>query len=71
MRAITAIAMLMLFAVAGCGGGSSEATPAVTITTESAGREAPDVEGITLEGDRLSLAELRGRAVFVNVWASW
>ena len=29
------------------------------------------LEGKTLNGARLSLADLRGKPVFVNVWASW
>jgi hypothetical protein len=32
---------------------------------------APPIEGVTIDGERVSLAEFRGRAVFVNVWASW
>jgi hypothetical protein len=32
---------------------------------------APEVEGVGLEGELLSLADLRGRAVLVNVWSSW
>jgi RTX calcium-binding nonapeptide repeat (4 copies) len=32
---------------------------------------APPIEGVTIDGERVSLADFRGRAVFVNVWASW
>jgi hypothetical protein len=32
---------------------------------------APPIEGLTIDGERVSLADFRGRAVFVNVWASW
>ena len=31
----------------------------------------PDVEGSTLEGERLALSDLRGHVVVVNVWGSW
>lgn len=34
-------------------------------------RPAPDIRGATLDGDRLALADLRGRVVVVNVWGSW
>jgi peroxiredoxin len=34
-------------------------------------RPAPDVAGSTLDGERLSLADLRGHVVVVNVWGSW
>jgi hypothetical protein len=33
--------------------------------------QAPDVEGVTIDGERVSLADYRGRPVFVNVWAAW
>ena len=29
------------------------------------------VAGITLDGKRLSLADLRGKPVLINVWSSW
>ena len=29
------------------------------------------IEGMTLAGDELSINDLRGRPIFVNVWASW
>ncbi len=35
------------------------------------GDEAPDVVGLTLAGDSLALADLRGRPVLVNLWATW
>lgn len=35
------------------------------------GFDAPDVELVTLEGDSISLADLRGQVVLVNFWATW
>ena len=32
---------------------------------------APDFELTTLDGERITLSELRGQAVLVNFWASW
>jgi hypothetical protein len=60
------MAAFALALVAGCGGGTEATAPPETTT-----REAPKVEGVTLEGERVSLADLRGRPVFVNVWSSW
>jgi peroxiredoxin len=35
------------------------------------GSRAPDFELQTLEGDTLRLAELRGKVVLLNFWATW
>jgi hypothetical protein len=49
----------------------------MTTTTETAppesegGRAAPAIAGTTLDGERLALADFRGRPVLVNVWSSW
>jgi cytochrome oxidase Cu insertion factor (SCO1/SenC/PrrC family) len=76
VRALAVIAALFALLVAGCGSESGdEATPTTTTTTESARSEggpmAPAIEGTTLDGERLSLADFRGRPVLVNVWAAW
>jgi cytochrome c biogenesis protein CcmG, thiol:disulfide interchange protein DsbE len=34
-------------------------------------RPAPDIDLLTLDGDRVRLSDLRGRPVLVNFWASW
>ena len=35
------------------------------------GTKPPDLAGHTLEGRRVSLADLQGRVVLLNFWASW
>src|ERR671925_2318875 len=35
------------------------------------GFTAPDFTLDTLDGDQLTLSELRGQAVVLNIWASW
>lgn len=37
----------------------------------SANTEAPDVEVTTLDGQSLSMQQLRGQVVLVNFWATW
>ena len=39
--------------------------------SETARRPAPSLIGVTLDGKQLSLAKLRGKPVFINVWSSW
>ena len=61
-------------ALAGCGGSTDSAAPPpppATYASDPSRPAAPDIAGTTLDGDRASLADFRGRPVFVNVWASW
>ena len=76
MRALGFLLALFALVTTGCGGGSAmeEAMPPAETTppAEAASRRAaPPVEGVTLDGDRISLADFRGKPVFVNVWSSW
>jgi len=34
-------------------------------------KPAPRTVGLSLEGKRLALSELRGKPVVINVWSSW
>ena len=64
--------VVLLTVVAGCGGedrSSQRSSPAGPTTSGSA--EGVELAGETLDGSALSLADLRGTPVFVNVWASW
>jgi hypothetical protein len=63
---VLAASTVLALAAAGCGGGSQESAP-----PEATARQAPEIEGVTLDGEPLSLADFRGRPVFVNVWAAW
>lgn len=36
-----------------------------------AGSEAPEYAAVSLDGDTVSLEQLRGRVVLLNVWATW
>lgn len=39
--------------------------------TPSVGDKAPNFEAYTLDGDKVSLADLRGSVVLLNFWATW
>jgi hypothetical protein len=76
MRALAGVLLLCLAIAAGCGGErESEATAPVESATSppmQPGRApAPDIEGETLDRERISLEEFRGQPVLVNVWSSW
>jgi hypothetical protein len=62
------ILVLGLATFAACGGDGRERGDPADTATRAAGVV---FEGDTLEGERVSLAEFRGKPVFVNVWASW
>jgi thiol-disulfide isomerase/thioredoxin len=73
---ITAAAALL--AVAGLSAASAcKRAPAISASATdfgidvAHGDEAPSFELATQDGDRVSLASLRGQVVFVNFWATW
>lgn len=35
------------------------------------GRPAPEITGLTISGDTVSLSDLRGKKIYVDVWATW
>jgi thiol-disulfide isomerase/thioredoxin len=35
------------------------------------GKVAPDIRGITVDGKEFALSDLRGKVVYVDVWATW
>jgi len=49
----------------------SVARPSTPVNTPIVGRPAPAFDLQTLDGGRVSLAELRGSPVVLNFWASW
>ena len=79
VRALAFVAALCAVLIVGCGGdrGGDAAAQAVrptetAVSPEASNRpSAPAIEGVSLDGERLALADFRGRPVFVNVWSSW
>ncbi len=59
--AAAALAVVVLRALPGAASG----------TVARVGAEAPALKVKTLDGQKLSLAELRGKVVLVNFWATW
>lgn len=73
-RTAFAVAALVLVPVllAGCGRDQPASTLVGVDTVSSQDRgEIPVIAGTTLDGDALDVADLRGRIVVVNSWASW
>jgi cytochrome oxidase Cu insertion factor (SCO1/SenC/PrrC family) len=70
MHRLPLIVVLVLM-LAACGGGSGDNDSAENPDQGSPAVVAVEIEGETLDGERLSLADFRGKPTFVNVWASW
>jgi thiol-disulfide isomerase/thioredoxin len=66
------VAVLAALVLAGCG---RDLPPSALVGVESiapADRQPmPALSGTTLDGSHLDLADLRGRVVVLNAWASW
>ncbi len=69
---LTAIATLAVASITlvACG---REQPPQVGSTTIAAAdrQDLPAISGVTLDGDELSLTDLRGKVVVLNSWATW
>lgn len=50
---------------------SVSGSPLLSYAQNAEFRTAPDYSAVTLEGNPASLADLRGKTVLVNVWATW
>jgi hypothetical protein len=85
MRGPAVAVALLALALGGCGGEREEAAPPAKAPEAVPSTMAPDasqpavapdrpvapaIEGVGLDGERRSLASLRGRPVLVNVWSS-
>lgn len=62
-------ALLACTALLACQGKDSNGRPGSAAS--SIGQPAPALAGKTIDGDPLSLEDLRGQVVLVNVWATW
>ena len=78
-----ALALLILFTLAACGGrdsGDNQAAPAAVAGTGAAtgrlershaGTAAPDTEFQAPDGEEVALADFAGKPLLVNLWATW
>lgn len=80
LRAASLIGTVLLLAACGTGTGSDSsgtkkaaADTQQALTQYPAGKRpaAPMLSGETINGDRLDLADLRGKVIVLNVWGSW
>jgi peroxiredoxin len=79
MRALVVTLLFGALVASACGGGENEASAPPAETTAPTAPEpgdenrppAPPIEGTSLDGAPISLADLAGRPVLVNVWSSW
>jgi cytochrome c biogenesis protein CcmG/thiol:disulfide interchange protein DsbE len=58
--------LVVALQVAGCGPSGPSAKVGIGV-----GETAPPLTGTTVDGRTVSLADLRGKPVIVNFWASW
>ena len=65
--------IILLFAIATAGSLHAEGSPPLThqLTAIKAGTQAPPLKLKNLDGDNVSLEDLRGKVVVVNFWATW
>lgn len=79
LRLAAAAAALAL--LAGCSGGGTGTkgstdgyvgpTGGITTVAQADRKDAPVIEGVTLEGDDLTSFDYAGKVMVVNVWGSW
>ncbi len=75
MRHLRLSGLLLLLAPClapyGCSDSSAPPAPAGGVTRETAARQAPEFTLTTLDGTPMRLSDLRGKVVFINLWATW
>ena len=52
-------------------GGAGDTTSGLTLYQGAKGISVPKIEGRTIDRQRLSVVDLRGHVVVLNVWGSW
>jgi peroxiredoxin len=65
------LAVVCLFVIAPAPGRAADAPDPAKATRVQVGQEAPQFEVTTLDGQKFSLTEQRGKVVLVNFFATW
>ncbi len=66
-KIILAIILSLVLLLAGCSAGSEPLTPSMA----RVGEPAPDFKLENLDGQSVSLSDLRGKPILLNFWATW
>jgi cytochrome c biogenesis protein CcmG/thiol:disulfide interchange protein DsbE len=69
--AIVAIIAVSVLLLPPLGGGDEEVDSTVVGGHPLSGKAAPEIDLVTLDGERVTLSSLRGRPVLINFWATW
>lgn len=66
-------AMICALVLTGCDGLRKEnkKTDSVAVASLVKGDQAPDFELVADDGSKLTLADLKGKKVYINVWGTW
>lgn len=73
MLALIAAILVAILLLPGCGGrtGKNAQDEAEAATLVKAGEQAPDFTVEMFDGGTITLADLRGKVVLLNFWATW
>lgn len=69
--AVVAILAVSLLLVGQLGGGDGDSDAVAVGGHPLFGKPAPEIDLVSIDGEPVSLASLRGRPVLVNFWATW
>ena len=70
-RALIALACAALLAAATPAGAQVDPASALDLIKPNRQQQAKDFKVTALDGGKLSLADLKGKVVFLNLWATW
>jgi len=64
-------AVLFVFLLMSIFGRSHSAGPGGGLGMFATGKEAPDIEVVDLDGQKVKLSQFKGKVIFLNFWATW